>query len=89
MRNSKIIDDVFEQIREQQGGGLLNIEEIVTSFIKSEEQNRGLLNYEIRLNQEEDYFEERNRDIDNQIVTFNSLVTLSEDDKRNKLEAMR
>lgn len=42
MRNSKIIEDAFEQIREQQGGGLLNIEEIVTAFVKAEEQNRGL-----------------------------------------------
>lgn len=42
MRNSRIIEDAFEQIREQSGGGLLNIEEIVTTFIKAEEQNRGL-----------------------------------------------
>ena len=63
MRNSKIIEDAFEQIREQQGGGLLN--------------------------QETDVLEERNKDIDNEIVTFNSLVQLSEDDKLNKLEDMR
>jgi hypothetical protein len=31
------IEDAFEQIREQSGGGLLNIEEIVTAFIKAEE----------------------------------------------------
>jgi hypothetical protein len=37
MRNAKIIEDAFEQIREQSGGGLLNIEEIVTAFIKAEE----------------------------------------------------
>ena len=42
MRNARIIEDAFEQIREQSGGGLLNIEEIVTTFIKAEEQNRGL-----------------------------------------------
>lgn len=42
MRNARIIEDAFEQIREQSGGGQLNIEEIVTTFVKAEEQNRGL-----------------------------------------------
>ena len=41
------------------------------------------------MNQETDVLEERNKDIDNEIVTFNSLVQLSEDDKLNKLEDMR
>lgn len=44
MRNAKIIEDAFEQIREQ-SGGTLSVEEIVTTFIKAEEQNRGLQTY--------------------------------------------
>jgi hypothetical protein len=42
MRNAKIIEDAFEQIREQSGSATMNIEEIVTTFIKAEEQNRSL-----------------------------------------------
>ena len=37
MRNAKIIEDAFEQIREQSGSSTMNIEEIVTTFIKAEE----------------------------------------------------
>jgi hypothetical protein len=57
IRNARIIEDAFEQIREQSGGGLLNIEEIVTTFIKAEEQNRGLQTYVNLLNQETDQLE--------------------------------
>lgn len=35
IRNSRIIDDAFEQIKD--ATGILNIEEIVTTFIKAEE----------------------------------------------------
>jgi hypothetical protein len=36
MRNAKIIEDAFDQIREQ-SGSTLSVEEIVTTFIKAEE----------------------------------------------------
>lgn len=67
MRNARIIEDAFEQIREQSGGGQLNIEEIVTTFIKAEEQNRSLQTYVNQLNQETDMMEERNRQLDGNI----------------------
>jgi coiled-coil domain-containing protein 63/114 len=35
MRNSRIIEDAFEQIKD--ATGIQNIEEIVTTFIKAEE----------------------------------------------------
>lgn len=89
MRNSRIVEDAFEQIREQSGGGLLNIEEIVTAFIKAEEQNRGLQTYVNLLNQETDALEERNRQLDINIGNFKNLVTLSEADKKQKLIDMR
>jgi coiled-coil domain-containing protein 63/114 len=89
MRNARIIEDAFEQIREQSGGGLLNIEEIVTTFIKAEEQNRGLQTYVNLLNQETDALEERNRQLDDNIASFKSLVALSEADKQKKLQTMR
>lgn len=48
IRNSRIIDDAFEQIKD--ATGILNIEEIVTTFIKAEEQNHSLYNYVNLLN---------------------------------------
>lgn len=43
MRNSKIIEDAFDQIRE--ATGISSIDEIVTTFIKADEQNHSLYNY--------------------------------------------
>ena len=43
LRNVKVIEDAFDQIK--QATGISNIEEIVTTFIKAEEQNYSLFNY--------------------------------------------
>jgi Asp-tRNA(Asn)/Glu-tRNA(Gln) amidotransferase C subunit len=43
IRNVKIIEDAFEQIKE--ATGISSTEEIVTTFIKAEEQNISLFNY--------------------------------------------
>ncbi len=51
-RNVKIIEDAFNQIGES--SGITNIEEIVTTFIKTEEQNYSLYNYVNMLNSEVD-----------------------------------
>ena len=56
MRNSRIIEDAFEQIKD--ATGIQNIEEIVTTFIKAEEQNTSLYNYVNLLNQETDAVDE-------------------------------
>lgn len=40
IRNVKVIEDAFDQIK--QATGISNIEEIVTTFIKAEEQNYSL-----------------------------------------------
>lgn len=42
-RNVKVIEDAFEQIKE--ATGITSIEEIVTSFVKAEEQNYTLYNF--------------------------------------------
>lgn len=89
MRNAKILEDAFEQIREQAAGGVLNIEEIVTTFIKAEEQNRGLQTYVNLLNQETDALEDQNTRLDTQLDRFQSVVALSEADKLKKLATMR
>lgn len=58
MRNVKVIEDSFNQITE--ATGIKNIEEIVTTFIKTEEQNYSLYNYVNMLNTEIDIIEESN-----------------------------
>jgi len=52
LRNVKVIEDAFEQIKE--ATGITAIDEIVTSFIKAEEQNYSLLNYVNKLTNETD-----------------------------------
>jgi len=57
-KNIKILNDAFNQIKE--ASGISDIEEIVTSFIKSEEQNYNLYAYVNSLNNELDSLEEQN-----------------------------
>ena len=61
LRNVKVIEDAFDQIK--QATGISNIEEIVTTFIKAEEQNYSLFNYVNALNTEYDHLEESNVEI--------------------------
>jgi hypothetical protein len=56
VRNVKIIEDAFEQIKD--ATGISSIEEIVTTFIKAEEQNYSLYNYVNMLNSEIDMIDE-------------------------------
>lgn len=42
-RNAQVIEEAFRVIKE--GSGITNIDEIVTAFIKAEEQNYALWNY--------------------------------------------
>jgi hypothetical protein len=48
MRNARIIEDAFDQIKE--ATGISSIEEIVTTFVKAEEQNYSLYNFVNLLN---------------------------------------
>lgn len=57
----KVIEDAFDQIKT--ATGISNIEEIVTTFIKAEEQNYSLYNYVNMLNTETDQLEESNKEI--------------------------
>jgi hypothetical protein len=65
IRNVKIIEDAFEQIKE--ATGISSTEEIVTTFIKAEEQNYSLYNYVNMLNSEIDMIEEQNKMIEAEI----------------------
>ena len=42
-RNAAVVEEAFKVIKE--GSGITNIDEIVTAFIKAEEQNYALWNY--------------------------------------------
>ena len=61
-RNVQIIEDAFEQIKD--ATGISSTEEIVTTFIKAEEQNISLFNYVNVLNSEIDLIDEQNKQIE-------------------------
>ena len=65
---NKQLKAAFEQIKDS--SGISNIEEIVTTFIKAEDQNYSLYNYVNLLNQETDAIEEHNKQLDEDIVKY-------------------
>ena len=86
LRNVKVIEDAFEQIKE--ASGITSIEEIVTSFIKAEEQNYSLLNYVNRLGTETDVLEDSNREISDQINRIIERKDLSSNERQNLKTSM-
>jgi len=60
-----VIDEAFRVI--QENSGINDIEEIMNTFIKSEEQNYSLFNYVNILTQELDFLEDNNKDLENEI----------------------
>ena len=86
LRNVKVIEDAFEQIKE--ATGITAIDEIVTSFIKAEEQNYSLLNYVNKLTNETDQLEDSNREIREQIDKMIELNNYSQEQKENLRQQM-
>jgi hypothetical protein len=80
VRNVKVIEDAFEQIKE--ATGISSIEEIVTTFIKAEDQNTSLLNYVSMFNSEIDMINEQNETIRTEIEAHEKQGTLSEQQKQ-------
>ena len=60
-RNVSIIKDAFETIKAETG--ISSNDEIVTTFVKAEEQNYSLYNYVNTLNSEIDMIDETNKNI--------------------------
>ena len=94
IRNVKIIEDAFEQIKEQTG--ISSVEEIVTTFVKAEEQNYSLYNYVNMLNSDIDMIEEQNKSIEQEIKRHEQLSSMSEAEKattrvnlQNEIDEMR
>jgi len=79
LRNVKVIEDAFEQIKE--ATGITAIDEIVTSFIKAEEQNYSLLNYVNKLTNETDQLDDQNKEIREQIDKMIELKNYSQEQK--------
>lgn len=57
-RNVEVIEHAFSQI--EKATGISSVEEIVTTFIKAEEQNYNLFNYVNMLNNDIDAIESSN-----------------------------
>lgn len=86
-RNVKIIEDAFEQIKESTG--IASVDEIVTTFIKAEEQNISLFNYVNVLNSEIDLIEEQNRNIEDELKTHaevNAMSSQQKEEAKNNLQ---
>ncbi|KAM3134025.1 hypothetical protein pb186bvf_013867 [Paramecium bursaria] len=60
-KNMRVIEDAFNQIKES--SGIVDIEEIMNTFIKSEEQNYSLYNYVDILSQQIDSLQDNNVDL--------------------------
>ena len=67
IKNVSVIQDAFNQIQEATG---INLNEIVTTFIKAEEQNYSLYNYVNRLNNETDQLDEANKILKEDIIRY-------------------
>lgn len=87
MRNVRVIQDAFEQIREQTG--IQSIEEIVTTFVKAEEQNYSLYNYVNRLNQDVDQLDETNKELTSEIDEYKRSLRMSEEDKQDEIRRLQ
>ena len=83
IRNARIIEEAFHTIMD--ATGITNIDEIVTTFIKAEEQNVSLFNYVDQLNQETDYLEEDNRKLDAEIAMYEEMAEMNNNQVRSKI----
>ena len=87
LKNAMIIEAAFEQIKDN--SGISNIDEIVTTFIKAEEQNYSLFNYVNMLGQETDALEDNNEWLDSEIEKYQLLTEQNETEKQRKIKALR
>ena len=87
LKNAMIIEAAFEQIKDN--SGISNIDEIVTTFIKAEEQNYSLFNYVNMLGQETDALEDNNEWLDSEIEKYCLLNEQNETEKHKKIKALR
>ena len=82
LRNVKVLEDAFEQIKENTG--ITSTDEIVTSFIKAQEQNYSLYHYVNTLGTETDKLEESNGIIINDIQRIIQRDRISEAEREGQ-----
>ena len=87
VKYAQIIEHAFQQIKDS--SGISNIDEIVTTFIKAEEQNYSLFNYVNMLNQETDALEDNNKWLDTEIEKYRLLTEQNEVEKQRKIKELR
>lgn len=85
-RNVEVIEHAFNQI--EKATGISSVEEIVTTFIKAEEQNYSLFNYVNMLNSDIDTIETSNGHIRDQIQHHQKLKNMTEDEKKENRESL-
>lgn len=78
-RNVDVIEHAFAQI--EKATGVSSVEEIVTTFIKAEEQNYSLFNYVNMLNSDIDMIDEQNKKIGEEIQHHLKLQGMSDGEK--------
>lgn len=84
VRNARIIQEAFETILEASGLG--SYQEIVTTFIKTEEQNQALFNYINQLSQEADLLQERKDYIEQKIEHYRQALEMTDSDFQRKID---
>ena len=87
MKNATIIEQAFDQIKDN--SGISNVDEIVTTFIKAEDQNYSLFNYVNMLNQETDALEDNNKYLDSEIEKYQLMSEQDEAEMRRKKGELR
>jgi len=86
-RNVEVIEHAFSQI--EKATGISSVEEIVTTFIKAEEQNYSLFNYVNMLNSDIDMINEQNKHISAQISHHQQLQKMSNAEKDQFAERLQ
>ena len=86
MRNAAVIEEAFRVMKE--GSGLSSIDEIVTSFIKAEEQNYALWNYCNQLNQEVDSYDDRIKSQGSEIKAYQERAKLTNEELDSEVTRM-
>lgn len=86
VRNALVVEEAFKVIKE--GSGINNIDEIVTAFIKAEEQNYALWNYVNQLSRECDLYEERTAGIDKEIASYEQMANMNNTELKQKVQEM-
>lgn len=71
------------------GSGIKSIDEVVTTFIKAEDQNYSLIDFVNKLNQDTDAYEESNKQLDQQIAIYRKMAEENEKRKQLKKENMQ